>query len=110
MKRLALSKIFCTTVLILNTMGFAGNSKRLYDLCCEDNMFFLDSQLYKQVDGAPIGDCVSIRFARRNVHEASLWGIPLQSVVNFCCPLGRAHTVGGATMAKAEPLTQHFFN
>ena len=35
-------------------------------------------------------------------------GIPLQNVVNFCCPLGRAPTVEGATMAKAEPPMQHF--
>jgi len=36
-------------------------------------------------------------------------GIPLQNVLNFCCPQGRVPTVRKATMAKAEPPMQHFF-
>ena len=39
-----------------------------------------------------------------------LGGIPLQNVVNFCCPLGRVPTVRGATMAKAEPPMQPLSN
>ena len=43
-------------------------SKRLYDLCCKDNIILFDNQLYKQVDGALMGGCVftSLRkFSRR---------------------------------------------
>ena len=37
--------------------------KSLYDLCCKDIMFLFDNQLCEQVDGAPMGGCVSSSLA-----------------------------------------------
>jgi hypothetical protein len=31
----------------------------LLELCTKDNMFLFDGKLYKQIDGAPMGGCVS---------------------------------------------------
>ena len=66
-------KIICITVLLLCTMVYAGNSKRLYDLCCKDNLFLFDNQLYQKVDGAPIGGCVSPSLAEIFKKHEILW-------------------------------------
>ena len=48
--------------------------KRCYDLCCKDNLFLFDEKLYKQVDGAPMGGCVSPTLAEIFLgHHESLW-------------------------------------
>jgi len=38
-----------------------------------------------------------------------LGGIPLQNVVNFCCPLGRVPAVGGGYNDDSWAPMQHFF-
>ena len=50
-----------------------------------------------------------IPFSLAIVHN-KLGEIPLQNVVNFCCPLGSVPTVEGATKAKAEPPMQPLSN
>ena len=48
--------------------------KKLFDLCCRDNLFLFDNQLYKQVDGAPMGGCVSPSLAEIFMkHHETIW-------------------------------------
>ena len=48
-------------------------------------------------------------FAQINSRDLKITGgIPLQNVVNSCCPLRRVPTMWGATTAKAKSTMQHF--
>ena len=48
--------------------------KRMYDLCCRDNLFIFDNKLFKQVDGAPMGGCVSPSLAEVFMgYNESVW-------------------------------------
>ena len=41
-------------------LGFDKNNfRKLLELCCTNNIFLFNKQLYTQIDGAPMGGCVS---------------------------------------------------
>ena len=48
--------------------------QKLLDNCCKDNLFIFNDQLYKQIDGAPMGGCISPTLANFFLsHYEKIW-------------------------------------
>jgi len=53
-----LSKLYTSDQFVYSKFN-KKDFRRLLELCTRDNLFIFDNVLYKQVDGAPMGGCVS---------------------------------------------------
>ena len=61
-----------------NSSKYSGfdktNFRKLLDICCTNNIFIFNKQLYAQIDGAPMGGCVSPTLANFFLgHFENLW-------------------------------------
>ena len=61
-------------MVLISLRAFLKNCSKESDICCKDNLFLFNEKIYKQVDGAPMGDCVSTTLAEVfRGHYETIW-------------------------------------